>query len=403
MAKSTSPLQPALELVHVTDLHVKVAQANAAHPLAAKRRLFARKLRDIIERRNLFGWDEGTQGHYTYAPESFRRFLHAWVARDADWDKVPRWLVDTGDRTAFGDVASITAGAAYLQLWAQALRGASVRTLFGNHDAWPGTLPLLRPGGIKAQRRIVEAVSGWNPKLWRSSRLSVPIPGRAGHHIDLYAIDSVCWGVSRNTRAVGHLKKAALRSLQSMLGVAKLHERQGVRVLALHHPLAFPWTTKEARKFLVFKMMRLLKDHAHARRLRNDGNDPEGIGPWIHLFLSGHTHLRHPANGLPPDVTDVHQGLLDRLQLQLVGGPLMLNRSRAAARQPSSSAPAVERAHDEFSPSTVDTRTCQAQILRFLVSPAHPRSLYLIRIPVVSVDGGATYEDGTPDGLLLHY
>ena len=123
----------------------------------------------------------------------------------------------------------------------------------------------------------------------------------------------------------------------------------------------------------------------------------------VHLVLSGHTHLAHPATGLHGDVVDVHQGLLSPWQLQLVGGSLMLNKSRRAARQmiPPGAAVAV-RDHDRFVPSTVDGTNCQAQILRFSASPAHPGALQMVRVPVVSVDG-SLYEPGEPDGLTLHY
>ena len=144
----TANWQPVLQLVHVTDMHVKDVTANPDHPLQGSRRAFARFFKRYAQKTD--DWDDGTQGHYPLAPEAFARFLIRWKARFPEWSDVPVWLVDTGDRTAFGDVASMQAGERHLAQWKAALGGCEVRTLFGNHDAWPGTQPGLALGGIAA-------------------------------------------------------------------------------------------------------------------------------------------------------------------------------------------------------------------------------------------------------------
>lgn len=400
--ESPSHWTPVLQVVHVTDLHVKHMTANPAHALTGRGRVLARLAQRWLERNNAFGWDDGTQGHYPLAPESFRRFLQWWRGFDRQWRNVPVWLVDTGDRTAFGDDASIQAGQQHLKLWQKALGNCPVRSLYGNHDAWPGTLPGLLPGSITAQQARLGSMEEWNPAEWLRSPLSVAIPG-SGASIELFALDSVCWSAIRNTRAVGRIDSSAMEALVARMRISNAAGTQGLRILAMHHPLAFPWEDGEVRAAGVFSAMKLLNDEKHARRLRNDKNDPKNFGPLVHLALSGHTHLAHPATGLHGDVVDVHQGLLSPWQLQLVGGSLMLNKSRRAARQmiPPGAAVAV-RDHDRFVPSTVDGTNCQAQILRFSASPAHPGALQMVRVPVVSVDG-SLYEPGEPDGLTLHY
>lgn len=389
---------PVLQLVHVTDLHVKHITANPDHALQGAGRVLARALKRRIERGDR--WDDGTQGHYPLAPESFRRFLVNWKDHDPKWRDVPIWLVDTGDRTAFGDAASIAAGEGHLARWQQALGSCPVRTLFGNHDAWPGTLPGLLPGSLKAQRAYLAQQAGWDVGDWLANPLSVALPdGKA--RIELYALDSVCWTVARNTRAVGRIEPAALRAFLARLRIAAASGITGLRILAMHHPLAFPWTSDEVRAAGVFSAMKLLDDEDNARFLRNDANDPAGFGPLVHLVLSGHTHLSHPAARLGGDVVDIHQGLLAPHQLQLVGGSLMLNKSRRAAR-PAAAAPASPRAHDQFVPATVDSSNCQSQILRFMASADLPGVLWVARVPVLSVDG-TLYEAGIPDWLVLHY
>ena len=66
-------LIPVLQLIHVSDIHFKNYGANPLHKLNASWRFFARFTQYTIERFDIGGWDEGTQGHYAKAPESFRR------------------------------------------------------------------------------------------------------------------------------------------------------------------------------------------------------------------------------------------------------------------------------------------------------------------------------------------
>jgi len=107
---------------------------------------------------------------------------------------------------------------------------------------------------------------------------------------------------------------------------------------------------------------------------------------------------------LSGDVVGVHQGLLAPYQLQLVGGSLMLNKSRRASKAVAvaSNVGATAREHELFVPSTVHDANCQAQVLRFMASPDAPGSLRMFRIPVYSTDG-SLYEAGNPDGLTLYY
>src|SRR5947209_17664369 len=142
--------QPVLQIIHVTDLHVKHITANLAQKLyAKKRRIGARIIQNLIESHHLFGWQEGTQGHYPRAPEAFRLFLkdlknndQRWFSEPGDKDSAQTWLLDTGDLTAFGDEDSIEKGKAYLETWLKELGGVRYRALFGNHDAWPEAHPM---------------------------------------------------------------------------------------------------------------------------------------------------------------------------------------------------------------------------------------------------------------------
>lgn len=302
--QSSIDLVPVLQIVHVTDLHVKEASANPIAVLSKGIRLRAR-FAQRLQRHGWFGWEEGTQGHLPRAPRAFERFLKSWRADHPKWLDVPVWLVDTGDRTAFGDQASIESGGRMLREWADALGGCPIRTLYGNHDMWPQTLPLLNRGDVQEQWKRVRAVEGWDVPGWLTAPLSAPIPGHNAT-IDLYALDTIAWGtvlgVAKNTLAVGQILGQDLLHFRMLLeGYAK-RGRVGLRILALHHPLAFPWLENEVSTYGGLPTMKLLNEHKVGASLRNDLGVPQGIGPWAHLFLSGHTHMTHPGPGLDGDV-----------------------------------------------------------------------------------------------------
>ncbi len=408
-----------LQIVHITDLHCKHIAANAVHRLNARRRYLARLTQYVIERSDLFDWNEGTQGHYRRAPESFRRFLEQWRAKDDQWygapgsDSAQTWLVDTGDLTAFGDDGSLRTGLAHVRDFRAALGDCEYRSLYGNHDAWPEMLPAhaiigYMPSEIKAQRQKIANVPEWNTEQWLANQLSVPIPGTeayGGARIELYALDTVCWGPLQNTLAVGDLTAGDLEALRAKLR-AQWDERdtRHFRILALHHPLAYPYEFDESHALFLLPAMLLKDAEGWAREFRNDRNDPGGqFGPLVHLFLSGHTHAAYPAGPLPGNVEEIYQGALGPPQLQLVGGPLMLNRSAKAARAPLAPPGALaERGNRRYVPGALDTTNCQAQILRFYADPDRPGELTLLRVPVNAVDG-SVYVEGEPTVVSMTY
>lgn len=379
---------PVLQIVHVSDLHVKTMTATVNHSLSSIARAALRRIR----KHNLYGWKEGTQGNFPLAPAAFERFLRTMKARDTEWSDIPTWLIDTGDRSTFGDHDSLAAGEKYLMDWADALGGCDYRSLYGNHDAWPGILPILAPGGINSQRRHVQQQRGWNPPNWIDQPLSIDIlDGSAA--IELFAADTVCWNVRHNTCAVGKLEEESINSIH-----AKLKNRgpkKSLRILATHHPIAFPWRPGETSAN-GFETMRLLNEDICTRWFSNEDPFVDGLGPWFHLFLSGHTHRAHPGHGLSSDVVAIRQASLGDHQLQLVAGPLMLNQQTTDS--------VTHAAVKNFSPATVDVAPCQAQILRFYASHTQP-AIKILRLGIYSHDGGANYAFGENSAgvLTLYY
>jgi hypothetical protein len=133
------------------------------------------------------------------------------------------------------------------------------------------------------------------------------------------------------------------------------------------------------------------------RELRNDRDEPKGLGLLAHLILSGHTHVAYPAGPLSTNASDIYQGLLAPNQLQLVGGSLMLNKDLSGVKAAVIAPPAPEFAWPEtkYSIAAKDIRNCQAQILRLFSDTENPGQLVMFRTPVWSEDGSIYDVDET--------
>jgi DNA-directed RNA polymerase specialized sigma24 family protein len=415
--RETADMTPLLQIIHVTDLHVKAGTANPATELQAKkRRALARVAQSLIQRFDILGWNEGTQGAYPKAADSFRRFLERWREKDAqegqDWygGSVARtWLVDTGDRTAYGDEASMKKGREYLEQWRAVLGGCEMLSLYGNHDAWPEVHPVQAVLGfmldeIREQSAKVRAQPGWNYDRWLAAPLQIGIPGSSAR-IELYGLDSVQWSAVNSATAVGHLQADDIRKLRDVLRERQqaAPQARNFRIAAVHHPLVFPYKYFESHILVPFvSQMQLLDAADRAADLRNDANDPPGLGVLAHLFLSGHTHASYPADDIPPG-TMGNQGDLTQHQLQLVGGSLMLNMSRKLASATAVGKSPVEiRENRKYNRAAIDWTSCQAQILRFYAHVGEPGKLTMIRVPVRSVDG-SVYVEGLPTSVSFSF
>ncbi|HMN82026.1 MAG TPA: hypothetical protein PKA20_19165, partial [Burkholderiaceae bacterium] len=170
---------PVLQIIHVSDLHFRHPDYSDLADLAREGRMVRLQIRKLIEKRDWFGWHEGTLDHDECADRAFLEFLRDLRAIDGIWfpdedDKAnpPTWLVDTGDGTASGDDASMRLVQDRLRDWEATLLGCQLRTLYGNHDAWPGIQPALR-GGMDhrrladVQRTRVEEWPCWRSEKWR--------------------------------------------------------------------------------------------------------------------------------------------------------------------------------------------------------------------------------------------
>jgi hypothetical protein len=294
-------------------------------------------------------------------------------------------------------------GRKWLDSWGEAAGALHYRGIYGNHDAWPAVHPVHALFGamrdeMDAQYARICNTSGWQRDDWLSNPCVVDIPGM-GARIELYALNTVCWNTWENSVAVGRIAEADLDAFRSQLG--KVWDLDGIRhfrILATHHPIAFPYDNP--LPFVV--AMGLKGADVCVRELRNERNDPKNLGPLAHLFLSGHTHIAYPAGELRANASDIYQGLLAPNQLQLVGGPLMLNKALPAAKGGVAAAsPAPEVAG--FSIRETDSRNCQAQILQFFSDTDNPGQLVMYRIPVWSEDGSKYATDQSSVGVRFSF
>jgi len=96
-------------------------------------------------------------------------------------------------------------------------------------------------------------------------------------------------------------------------------------------------------------------------------------------------------------VFDIRQDRLGDYQIQLVGGPLILNKAHVRAR--------IQDARilksEAFSNLSVDRNLFKAQVLRFYFEPVRPWEVVMYRIPVYSANG-SIYRQGAPSRTILY-
>jgi 3',5'-cyclic AMP phosphodiesterase CpdA len=296
--------EPFLQIVHISDLHV----VDPRSPNAGAIRALNRSLRKIPK---LGTWiADGTAPYDRMAVPLFKDFLQE-ITTDKAWSKCKTWLVDTGDLSSLGDQASLNLGQGYLQEFAELC--PEIVSIYGNHDAWPGTLPLVASNAaLSAQGQVLAAqqypVS--SPRCALRAAIS-----NGGGEVQLYLVDSVIHERWRNTKALGEVLDPQLVDLKDLVDGNYQEGRYDFRILAVHHPVHYP----PPRPHFTMAMS---NDNDVAAVL--DTPSPIRAYPLAHLVLSGHTHCLYPPHDqLPAQVSlCVHPNLGDD-QCQFVVGTLM--------------------------------------------------------------------------------
>jgi 3',5'-cyclic AMP phosphodiesterase CpdA len=378
-----------LQIVHISDLHV-LAPTSPFRPSARDHRLWARLLSTYIEGASSLKWDEGAPTHSEEAYLAFRGFVADALRPDPEWfpkkgRRPPTWLVNTGDSTTFGDIGALAQAERYDNELAGALDQAEQLRIFGNHDAWPAKFPLLATSEeISRQRERVSQRRGWNLGDWMHRPLSAPIPG-SDSRIELFALNSVLFDRVANAKALGRISSHALAALRDAIEWrSRPHSSHGdFRILAVHHPVDFPYPRSESRALgqPYLPKTNVLTDIEKTVDALSEPA-PDRRGPLIHLLLSGHTHVGHPAQGkLPREIPARRKSVLHPYQLQLVTGALLCPPER-----------------DADAPGTALGGAFQAELLRFYTSD-EPGRLELRRSVVVKRPGSGYVISALPAGL----
>jgi 3',5'-cyclic AMP phosphodiesterase CpdA len=380
---------PVLQIIHVTDMHVQVGR-DERNDIALAGAKFALWFREKLERFNIFGWHDGTRGHNVSALTDFEKFLITHRKAEPQWfsssaeNGAVTWLIDTGDATRAGMVDSFKSAGNMLAKWKKLLAPCDMRSIFGNHDAWPGMQPTLAARDyntlIANQRNLIDdqTVDGIN--VWRTADWLAPllVNDKAGKPlIECYGLNSVLFGLQDNVAAVGEIEQADLDKLKQV--IENRHQTCGraYRILLTHHPVIYPYRWHQ--KILPVGLQMVMRNSKKVREFLLNAYGAKNLPvPFVHMILSGHTHFAWPGNGLPDTVQDVKQPGLGRTLLQLVGGSLMLNRSRAD-KAPKNDVESEDTRHSEFSDPTVFKASQQFQILQFFSDPERPEGLWLDR------------------------
>lgn len=297
--------KPFLQIVHISDLHV--TNPKSTHSVSV--RGWIRQIRRVVPIAAEY-IEDGVAPHDTIAVGLFTEFLKE-IVNDPDWLDCQHWLVDTGDLSSLGDPDSLDLGQNYLREWAKVC--SDLASLYGNHDAWPGTFPLVAK--IRRISQQKKALSARNFVIATPAlALRAPIPHRGGE-VQLYFVDSIRYGRLVNSLALGKVPKAQLESLRILVDKNSDESRHDFRVLAVHHPVHYPPPRPSIQ-------MSMSNDSIVGREL--DVPTAGGAYPLAHLVLSGHTHFLFPSHGtLPPQPSLCLHPELGNDQSQFVVGTLM--------------------------------------------------------------------------------
>jgi hypothetical protein len=308
--------EPIVQIVHYSDMHL------ASGDYTTRRQLLKR-----FERLLPANWKQGIAGADTAALRAFARYLREDLSVDPVWKQRPTWLVDTGDGTTFGDPASL---AEWLKVWSarflQAMApNAQQVVLYGNHDAWPGTFPLLAPFKMATQRDDLRRTRFKGS--WPLPPLTADIPGSNGLRVELYVANTVDHRALQNAAALGvaapdrwwedEPPMAGPTPADDIRRLVLDAPDQGhgsrFRILATHYPVRDP---ESARQFF-----EVLSNRAEFGR--GLAGRPGGHQPLVHVLLSGHRHQVFPASGaLPADLADADHSPLPRGVCQMQSASL---------------------------------------------------------------------------------
>lgn len=316
MPPTDQPLHPVLQILHISDLHLRHALFKPSWTL----RLMLDSLEIIPRRMELLGesvqsfWpkihpallkmayecEAGLYGHDDDAIDELFKWLRDRVMPDPVWKQHLTWLIDTGDQSTFGDDLSLRYGLETLGRLSAALGNSPSTRIHGNHDAWAGKPPFVTlPRTLEQHRdwlRQSHFIADYpaDPMLTHtclSKTLSV----------DVYQLNSVVHGFVSNSLARGEVCEDRFwaeqpprrpkrgTQVEKFREIAEhRHKNQRaptLRIALMHHPLEHGGKKGFAKE---------LKGAKSLHKALSDPREELDQEPLAHLVLSGHTHRLHP-------------------------------------------------------------------------------------------------------------
>jgi Calcineurin-like phosphoesterase len=315
-----------LQVVHVTDLHwlepasapLAVAARDGWDEIGDQERTQAPTRRERFEE---WLFKSGTAGSSVLAREQFARSLAEVLPKFPDWEH--RWLVATGDLSAWGDDPSINHAIGWLSGLARDHK-MQWTAIYGNHDVWLGNDPpresvgaapfdvrrtLLRAHTFLGNWPLIPLVEG-TKSVPSSRRLEVTLQG--GHQLVGYSLNTIIHEPAENRLAFGRVREdrywEPATPLAPQLDEVKRQWRAGdVGIVFTHHPVYYPGLGTSRR----------------GNVLLNDREVAKGLGERACIFVSGHTHKVFPKPGkLPAVLPRRPRHRLAARQVQLITGTL---------------------------------------------------------------------------------
>lgn len=375
---------PLLQIIHYSDMHLAVDGYVSMRWLL--KRAYPR-----LSHESQQGW----AGPRRAVLPEFIHLIEALTTNDSAWADRPAWLVDTGDGTTFGDVASLEEWQEWSDQFAQASgpQGRLMR-VYGNHDGWPGTFPLLDLGlqsSMDSQRNMLRRQhfrETWPELPWTVTVPGTPTrPGAAPSQIELYAVNTVDHDLLVNAAALGVAARDRRWSLLPNLGVDTPADDvarrawvqpggatgRNLRIAAMHYPVANDATPGNHT---------FVKVLANRKRFASDLQQHPQVKPLVvHVLLAGHTHLPFPSVGqLPRSASAATHLPLVAGQCQVVSGSLSQLILPGTALHAGAS----------WAETVAFNSPYQCTVLRFYGQPDNPEELIMDRA-IVGTDDSAIF------------
>jgi hypothetical protein len=245
-----------LQLVHLSDMHLFVDQfgRNYSPTERAKTVRYIKRLLNLgLSPSGIKNLGDGLNTHSDSALSALWQTLSNIINNKGNSKLI---LIHSGDLTAYGHSGDTTNPYPSFDFWLNKKNNHKSDIdyffdVFGNHDAWPGTLPIFRPASIK------QAIDDLRTRAeFKDLIPDCRIIDLNSYRVEIYRLDTVCTAWPLNTLAVGKIQtdylirhkkhseyvlsksKDPIEELVALAKQAIQHygNDKAVRIVVMHHP-----------------------------------------------------------------------------------------------------------------------------------------------------------------------